>query len=84
MRITAVEYRAWIGIAMPFFVRNVRRNTAPEAERIRDVPDCADISCGGQAKICTVKTPKERKKEQDCKRDSAQKAQAGLRCCPNL
>ena len=59
MRITAVEYRAWIGIAMPFFVRNVRRNTAPKAEWIRDLPDDADISCGGQTKICTVKTSKE-------------------------
>lgn len=59
MRITAVGYRARIGIAIPFFARNTRHITALKAEWIRDVPDCADITCRGQIKTCTVKTSKE-------------------------
>ena len=59
MRITAVGYRARIGMAMPFSARIARQNTVPKAERIRDLPDDADISCRGQTKNRTVKTPKE-------------------------
>ena len=59
MRITAVEYGAWIGIAMPFAARIARHITAHKAEWIRDLPDCADISRRGQIKTCTVKAPKE-------------------------
>ena len=62
MRITAVGYRARISMAMPFFVRNMRQNTAPKAERIRDLPGDADISCRGQTKNRTVKTPKNEKR----------------------
>lgn len=84
MMLTAVGYRVRIGMAMPFAARIARQNTAPEAERIRDVPDCADHNLPWSDKNLHRQNSEGMKNEQDCKRVSAQKAQAGLRHCPNL
>lgn len=84
MRITADGYRARIGMAMPFVARNVRRNTAPKAERVRDLPDCADHNLPWSDKKPHRQNSEGMKNEQDFERVSAQKAQTGLRHCPNL